>query len=196
MEKNRSCACKGGAPTSLSLRMSKNRNVGLRASSSSRHCGVRGPGALEWRVRWAFPYIFTHRRRAHSAGHRRCVKRVQDVNIPGGLLGSQILDATGFSAHLSRSLNTMLIAESRPVRNGVAARMLQCCDFACICSRIDRAVTDKESIAWLQKPVRDLPTECVAYTCTKAEDIARTCADAGAGEDNGRRGVRNNYDEG
>ena len=77
-----------------------------------------------------------------------------------------------------------------------AAREWQWGDFACMCSRIDRAVTDKESMAWLQKPVRDLPTECVAYICTKAEDIARTCADAGADEDNGRRGVRNNYDAG
>ena len=43
------------------------------------------------------------------------------------------------------------VGDSNAVRNKIAAREWNRADFACICMRIERAVTDKESVEWLEK---------------------------------------------
>ena len=62
--------------------------------------------------------------------------------------------------------------DSNSVRKQIAQRELSRADFLCICSRIDRATTNRTSIDWLVKASRDLPPDSAAYVCTKADDVS------------------------
>jgi len=62
--------------------------------------------------------------------------------------------------------------DANAVRNRVAEREYNRADFVCVCSRIDRAATDRASLDWLAKAVRDLPKGSVAYACTKSDDVS------------------------
>ena len=59
------------------------------------------------------------------------------------------------------------------VRSRVANREYARAGFICICSRIDGAATERESVAWLQKASRDLARGNVVHVCTKSDDVNR-----------------------
>mmetsp|Transcript_144006 Transcript_144006/g.460297 ORF Transcript_144006/g.460297 Transcript_144006/m.460297 type:complete len:621 (+) Transcript_144006:342-2204(+) len=62
--------------------------------------------------------------------------------------------------------------DANAVRNRIAEREYNRADFVCISSRIDRAATDRASLEWLAKAVRDLPEGSCAYVCTKSDDVS------------------------
>eukprot|EP00929_Paragymnodinium_shiwhaense_P032347 TRINITY_DN17942_c0_g2_i2.p1 TRINITY_DN17942_c0_g2~~TRINITY_DN17942_c0_g2_i2.p1 ORF type:complete len:648 (+),score=150.71 TRINITY_DN17942_c0_g2_i2:183-2126(+) len=61
--------------------------------------------------------------------------------------------------------------DANAVRNGIAQREFSSADFVCICSRVDRAVTDSASLEWLHKSKRDHPAGSCAYIVTKCDDV-------------------------
>jgi len=63
--------------------------------------------------------------------------------------------------------------DANVIRDRIAKQQYSKADFVCICSRIDRASTDRASQEWLARAVRDQPRGRVAYICTKADDIAK-----------------------
>ena len=62
--------------------------------------------------------------------------------------------------------------DTNAVRNEIAHREFKRADFVCVCARVDRAVTDKASLQWLDKSLRDMPRENVAYVVTKCDDVS------------------------
>lgn len=63
--------------------------------------------------------------------------------------------------------------DANAVRNSTAQRQFERAHFVVICSRIDRAATDKGSLEWLHKARRDLPEGSTAYVCTKSDDVSK-----------------------
>ena len=62
--------------------------------------------------------------------------------------------------------------DDNAVRNDIAQREFKRADFVCVCARVDRAVTDKASLQWLDKSLRDMPSDNVAYVVTKCDDVS------------------------
>ena len=59
------------------------------------------------------------------------------------------------------------------VRNRIAEEYYKHADVVLTFSRIDRAATHKQSLEWLLRVLRDLPSGSLFYVCTKADDVAR-----------------------
>lgn len=62
--------------------------------------------------------------------------------------------------------------DANAVRNEIAQKEFKRADFVCVCARVDRAITDKASLQWLDKSLRDMPSENVAYVVTKCDDVS------------------------
>ena len=48
--------------------------------------------------------------------------------------------------------------DANAVRNEIAQKEFKRADFVCVCARVDRAITDKASLQWLDKSLRDMPS--------------------------------------
>ena len=59
------------------------------------------------------------------------------------------------------------------VGNRIAEEYYKHADVVLTFSRIDRAATHKQSLEWLLRVLRDLPSGSLFYVCTKADDVAR-----------------------
>ena len=59
------------------------------------------------------------------------------------------------------------------VGNRIAEEYYKHADVVLTFSRIDRAATHKQSLEWLLRVLRDLPSGSLFYVCTKADEVAR-----------------------